>query len=108
MFLTIEEIRKMVDMFMALSTFHPTRLQVTVSGENEQGEPVSFTSGYSLAGMYPEKEISGVGASSLMACTLCPEGRPVEEGHTFCARCEAQETYEDFEEYLDVWEDGDE
>jgi len=100
MFLSMEQIRKMIDDFLTVTSMTPTRLQVTLSGHDERGEPVSFTSGYSLAGMYPEKEISGIGASQLPICTLC-DNHVVEEGHTFCPSCEAHETYEDYEEYDD-------
>lgn len=103
MFLSMKKIREMVDDFLNLSSITPTRLQITLSGTDDRGEPVSVTARYDLAGMYPEREISGIGASELPLCPVCEKNR-VEEGMSLCQKCRA-ETWNDDEAY-DDWGDS--
>lgn len=99
MFLNIGQIKAIVDSFMELTNGHPVHLRMTLSIEDEQGEKVMTSAGYNLEGLYPVKEISGIGASELPLCVMCEKNR-VEEGTALCGECRA-ETWNSDERYGD-------
>lgn len=104
MFLSLEQIRAIVDQFLALSNIRPEHIQITLSGRDEKGEMSSIHAGYSLEGFYPQREISGIGASQLPICVMCDK-KPVQEGFNLCGDCTA-ETWNDDEIYGDDWDEG--
>ncbi len=90
MFLSIGQIRAIVDQFLELSSIHPEHIQITLSGHDEKGEMSTIHAGYSLEGFYPEKETSTdvIPEEVTRRCAWCDKPLTVDDD-IFCKNCGA-------------------